>query len=230
MSYTLGCHLEVRTGYTAVDWWTLLSECLEQHGFVYSAPKRPDGESWFFSTHFPANNSQESETELCWGSFHALLKNAAELEHTLVKGEYSSLIAAFWSADDEGFYLEPQLSLKGLGRFSLDLNIDGANFMAISMERLQSRVRQILACSQTLWEMSQPSHGEICWNSGDLYASCATFGIVPHLPDSIREAYSEKSLRYVEQVGKYGAKFFIADPFPVPQFEGNNWKFISPWK
>lgn len=227
MSRTLNGSLNVQTSHTAEDWWLLLIECMQQHGFLYSAPSHKKGESWFFSTYFPANDSvQDCEADRYWGSFSSLLRKAIELERITKKGEASSIIAAFWAEDDEGFYLEPQLSLDRSGQFLLHLNVDGAHFMAIPLEQLQRRVRRILACFQALWEMSQPSYGDMYWNSGYLHVSCAIFSVAPHLSDSTRETYSGKILNYVKRTGKHGATFFVADPFPVAHAEGDYWRFI----
>ncbi len=228
MSYSLICNVETQAKRTAGAWWISLAECLRQQGFLYSQPTHPDGESWFFWSHFPKPDSGgEHETGLLWGSFSLLLEKATDLEHRTNGDEYSGIVAAFRAVDDEEFYLEPQIALDHSGTYSLILTMDSANVAHVPLDQARARVIRMIACTQSVWEMSQPTSGEMFWGPENLNIPCVIFGTLPGFVEKETTACGGEPLNYVQMPDVSGNSIFVADPFPVKRSSAAGWAFIS---
>ena len=106
------------------------------------------------------------------------------------------------------------------------MSFAGAEIMYLEVSEVQIRLRRMLECMKTLYEVCLPQSGEIYWEyAGVSFAPWASFRQLPKQASSERPALEASNKQVIAHSLTDGKKLYIVDPVPVPERGG--WKFVS---
>ncbi len=219
MSHTLYCDFIVESERGAAYWWPLIFEAMHWHSFQFSAPGLPKGtSSYFYHRHMAQEAPSMADTDAAVGPFKALWDE--------IYLEIGSVIASFWFRDDP-FILEVLVSPSESQELVIGLNLEGAELMSVSLEEARKRLLLMLDCAKTLYEICQPSTGEIYWlHAGEKYAPSVTFGKPLEALSYARTPLAAPQSKKIQQVLPSGGYIYLLDPVPIPR-QGGEWDFVS---
>lgn len=217
MSHTLAFAFVLDSEKGPIYWWPSILESMGEHSFHFSAPDLPEGQGYYHyvrmgeSIEIGPDSSSSSPFKVVWDEIFA---------------EAGEVLISLWSTTLADFNIHISVVPgKEDANVQVGLFVDGAQFMGYSPQEAKERLRVVLDCAETLYQICQPCTGEAYWEyAGGDYAPWALFGVSPDAvsPDRFQLVREPKlAIRNVPS----GGQISLFDPVPIPNKGG--WDFIS---
>src|SRR6266851_7796392 len=219
MSHTLCSDFTVESEKGPIYWWPLIFEAMRWQSFSFTAEGQPKGMGYYYFIRSGESFEQgpvsfeASPFKMVWDEIYL---------------EIGEVLVSFWSSGSNSFDLGVSVRQdKQNGLVHIGMVFQGGNIMGLSEEEARERLRVVLDCTKVLYQVCQPSTGEIYWEfAGVSYAPCASFGMLPGASFLERPKIPDEHGQFITYMLPDGSRFYLLEPMPIPG-RGGGWNFIS---
>ncbi len=211
ISRSLYCRMDIPTKRGPIYWWPLIFEAMHRRAFDYTAPDQPTGIGYYYYV----RKDNAMDTDFVKATFRTAWDE--------IYSASSQILLSFWYHTGQSFPLDISVEQKEEEHlFQIFLYLNDAYLIDEALEVIRSRIRLIIECAKSVYEICKPCTGEMLWSDTDI--SIASFGkpLITSFFKEAKRAEQEVNL-IVQELPEKGQVYFV-DPIPVPTREG--WKLL----